>query len=128
MKTLRILALLFAVWLLLAAVAPGAYASAFDKKTYVTFRESVALPGGLVLKPGEYTMKVPFSFSPNMVEVMNRDETKVYATVFAIPTERMEPSAKPVFRMGEAPVGNPVPLEVWFYPGTLTGWEFPKAK
>ena len=128
MKILRMLGFVFAGWLVLTTIAPGANADALDKKTYVTFRESVALPGGVVLKPGEYTLRVPFATNPNAVLVMNRDETKVYATVLAISAESMEPSAKPAFSLGEAPVGAPVPLKAWFYPGTLTGWEFPMAK
>lgn len=129
MKTLRTIALLSCFGMLLVAFAPSAKASEMDKKTFVTFSEPVALPNGVALPPGEYVMKtVDSPGSPNIVLITNKRETKVYATVLANSVERMNAKGKTEIAFGEAPVGQPVPMHVWFYPGTLTGWEFPAKR
>ena len=110
---------------LLVAFTPSARASQSDKKTFVTFRETVELPGGAVLQPGEYTMKVLGSpTGRGVVQVTNRDGTKVYATILPKFTERMKRTGETVITLHEAAVGKPRPLCVWFYPGSRIGWEF----
>ena len=129
MKTLRTIALLSCFGMLLVAYAPSAQASALDKKTFVTFSEPVALPHGVVLPPGEYVMKtVETPGTLNIVQITNKRETHVYATVLANPIERMQARGKTAISFREAPSGDPSPMDAWFYPGTLTGWEFPAKR
>ncbi len=129
MRSMKLFALLCCVGFLLIAFAPSARASAMDKKTYVTFREAVELPNGVMLYPGEYTMRViSEGGSGNVVQFLNREETEVLATVFSIYTERMEPKGETVIALREAPVGKPRTMESWFYPGTLIGREFPEPR
>ncbi len=129
MKTLRTIGLLSCFGILLAAFTPSAKASEFDKKTFVTFSEPVALPHGVVLPPGEYVMKtVVTPGSLNIVQITNKHETKVFTTVQANSIERMNARGKTMIAFREAPVGQPIPMDHWFYPGTLTGWEFPAKR
>lgn len=123
MKMLRVLALVAWATVLAVSMAPTAKASAFDKKTVVTFAEAVELPGGVVLQPGKYT----FSVLPNnrkVVRVMNPEQTKVYATVLAMSAARLRAPERTMITLHEASVGKPRPLCVWFYPGDRIGWEF----
>jgi hypothetical protein len=126
MKILRALALLSCFGLLLVAFAPSAQASEMDKKTIVTVSAPFQLPGGVVLPQGEYVFKTPVA-DPKVVQVMNRNETKVYATILTNSIERPRAKGKTEIDLGEAPAGQPVPIEAWFYPGRTIGWEFPPA-
>ena len=126
MKTSRTLVLMACLVGLLVAFAPTAKASYLDQKTVVTIRgEPIELPGGVVLQPGKYTMKVfGYPWSPNIVRVTNVDETKVYATMRVNSAQRMKATGETVLTLHEAPAGEPRPLCLWFYPGRRIGWEF----
>src|ERR1035437_10836675 len=61
----------------------------WNKKTVLTFSESVEIPG-VVLPAGQYVFKLLDSLSDrHIVQVFNADENKVYATILAIPHYRM---------------------------------------
>jgi len=49
---------------------------------------------------------------------------KIYATILAIPDQRLEPADKPVVLFSERPVGLPPAIKAWFYPGRTIGDEF----
>lgn len=61
---------------------------------------------------------------------MNAKENHVFATVFAVPTYRMQPADHTVFTFEERNAGSPQALQKWFYPGDVIGEEFiyPKAQ
>ena len=130
MKTLkRQLMLLACVGALLIVFAPSSPASELDKKTFITVNEPIQLPGGRVLQPGEYTMRVLGSPGDlKAVQFLNRRETKVYATVMTNSTERAIATGKTVIAFREARTGEPVAMDSWFYPGRTIGWQFPASR
>ena len=125
MKTSKLLLLISCVGLLLVAFAPVAKASEMDKLTLITVREPIMVPGRVVLQPGEYTMKEP---APNVVEITNRRGDRVYATFFGNSIERSKVTDNTVFTFREVPKGEALPLHAWFYPGWITGVEFPTPR
>jgi hypothetical protein len=66
----------------------------------------------------------------HIVQIFNKEETQVYATILAIPNYRLKATDKTVITFSERPVGQPEALRAWFYPGKNWGEEFvyPKAK
>ena len=115
---------------LLLVFAVIAVADEWNKRTVVTFNNSVELPG-IVLPPGTYVFKLLDSMSNrNIVQVFNADETHVYATILAIPDYRLTPSDKTILSFEERPVNAPEALRGWFYPGDNFGQEFvyPKVR
>jgi len=122
--------------LLGTAFSPNAKADEHDKKTTFTFSMPVEIPGvhiqGYgVLPPGTYVFKLVNSSSDrHIVQIFNQDETKIYATILAIPNYRLKPTDKTVITFNEGLKGAPEALRAWFYPGASWGEEFvyPKAK
>ncbi|MBE0658316.1 MAG: hypothetical protein IH602_11545, partial [Bryobacteraceae bacterium] len=66
----------------------------------------------------------------HIVQILNEQETTVYATILAIPNFRLKSTDKTVITFRERPAGQPEALRAWFYPGRQWGEEFvyPKAK
>jgi len=106
-------------------------ADVWNKKTEMTFNETVELPGGVVLPPGDYVFKLADSSSNrHIVQVFNKDEDHIHATILAIPNWRLTPTGKTVITFHETPAGQPKFIRAWFYPGDNSGQEFayPKDK
>ena len=122
--------------LLGAMFSPSAKADDYDKKTTVTFSGPVEIPpvyitGMRVLPAGTYVFKlVNSSSNRHIVQIFNRDQTKIYATILAIPNYRLVPKNKTVITFNEGVRGQPEPIRAWFYPGANWGEEFvyPKTK
>lgn len=109
--------------------APAAAPDVWNKKTIVSFPEPVELPGRVTLPTGSYVMKLLDSPSNrHIVQVLNRDENRVFATILAIPAQRMEPAEKTIITFYETPSGNPSFIRNWFYPGDTIGQEFAYPK
>jgi hypothetical protein len=119
-----------------AILAPSAKADAWNRKTVVTFSGPVEIPGvhlkgWSVLPAGTYVFKILDSQSDrHIVQIFNKEETTVYATILAIPNYRLKATDKTVITFRERPAGQPEALRAWFYPGRNWGEEFvyPKAK
>jgi hypothetical protein len=111
--------------IVLAALHPTpAQADTWDQLTYLTFSAPVEVPG-TVLPAGTYTFKLADADnSRNVVRVLSRDGSKVYATFFTIPDERLTPTDKPAVTFEETPAGTPEAIKAWFYPGDAVGHEF----
>jgi len=131
----RIVGLLkYPVWAALVGaliVSGRGFADVWNKKTAVEFKEPVELPGGVVLQPGRYVMKLADSpANRNIVQVFNAEEDHIYATILAIPNYRLTPSDDTVITFHETPAGEPTFMRAWFYPGDSFGQEFayPKEK
>ena len=108
---------------------PAAFADTWDKKTHITFREAVEFPGGTVLAPGNYVMKLADSASNrHIVQVFNDRQDRLFATVFTNPVQRTEPAERTVVTFYETPQDRPPFIHTWFYPGDITGEEFPYPK
>jgi len=105
-------------------LSPAGNASEWDKKTIMTFRDQVQVPGA-VLDPGTYVIRrTNPGGNPDIVSFMSKDEMRVYATAKAIPTERPNPADRPMVTFAETRTGQPEALKKWYYPGDLTGEEF----
>jgi LPXTG-motif cell wall-anchored protein len=126
----------FGVALLAAAFSPSLKADEHDQKTTVTFSEPVEIPpvyitGMRVLPAGTYVFKLMNSSSNrHIVQIFNKDETKIYATILAIANYRLVPKDKTVITFNEGIAGQPEAIRAWFYPGANWGEEFvyPKDK
>lgn len=104
--------------------APGARADQWDKKTIVTFSDSVEIPGH-VLPAGTYVFKLAESMTNrHIVQVWSADENEILATILTIPKMRFEAPDESMFEFDERPSDSPQALKVWFYPGDSTGEEF----
>src|SRR5712664_1523610 len=102
----------------------GAAADERDKKTIVTFSAPVEIPGK-ALPAGTYVFKLLDSTSNrNIVQIFDKDEKQLYATILAIPDYRMEPSDKPVIKFEERAANAPEAVKAWFYPGDQYGQQF----
>jgi hypothetical protein len=136
MSNLKAATIGFGLALLGAAFLPNAWADTWDRKTVITFSEPVEipgvhLPGWGVLPPGKYVFKILDSqANRHIVQIFNEEETKVYATILAIPNYRLKATDKTVITFSERPIGQPEAIRAWFYPGRNWGEEFvyPKAK
>jgi hypothetical protein len=108
--------------------APAGWADEWNKKTIVTLREPLQVPG-TTLQPGKYVFKLVDSLSNrNIVRITNEAEDHVYTTFIAIPNYRLEPTDKTTIGLWETPVGNPPDLRAWFYPGDNFGQEIAYPK
>src|SRR5438270_7362238 len=116
--------------------APVAQADDWNRKTTVTFSGPVEIPGVHlkgwgVLPAGTYVFKILDSQTDrHIVQIFNKDETTVYATILAIPNYRLKATDKTVVTFRERAAGEPEALRAWFYPGKNWGEEFvyPKDK
>src|SRR5690349_3146402 len=122
--------------LLGAALSPSLKADDYDKKTTITFSGPVEIPpvyvtGMRILPAGTYVFKlVNSSSNRHIVQIFNKDQTKIYATILAIANYRLVPKDKTVITFNEGVRGRPEAIRAWFYPGANWGEEFvyPKAK
>jgi hypothetical protein len=136
MKMFGLTKTLYGVALLGAMVLPGARADDWNRKTVMTFSGPVEIPGVHlkgwgVLPAGTYVFKILDSSSDrHIVQIFNKDETMIYATILAIPNYRLQATDKTVLTFRERPSGQPEALRAWFYPGRNWGEEFvyPKAR
>jgi LPXTG-motif cell wall-anchored protein len=121
---------LLAFTMFAATLVPTARADGWDKKTVVTFSQSVELPG-IVLPAGTYTFKLSGSAADrNVLQVFSADGTKLLATILAINNWRLKPTGQTVMKFNETQGDTPVALRAWFYPGDNFGQEFvyPKVR
>ncbi|MBZ5636874.1 MAG: hypothetical protein LAO55_27440 [Acidobacteriia bacterium] len=126
----------FCMALLGTTFSPSAKADDYDKKTTVTFSGPVEIPpvhitGMRVLPAGTYVFKlVNSSSNRHIVQIFNKEQTKIYATILAIPNYRLVPKDKTVITFNEGVRGRAQPIRAWFYPGANWGEEFvyPKEK
>ena len=129
----RALVLAFSITVLCMMFSSTASAQVWNKKTTVTFNVPVEIPGvgAQVLPAGTYVFKLLDSLSDrNIVQVFNKDESHVYATILAIPNYRLKATDKTVMTFAERAAGDPQAIRAWFYPGDNSGQEFvyPKRK
>jgi len=126
----------FCMALLGATFSPSAKADDYDKKTILTFSQPIEIPpvhiqGYRVLPAGTYVFKlVNSSSNRHIVQIFNKDQNRIFATILAIPNYRLQPKGKTVITFSEAVQGKPQAIRAWFYPGANWGEEFvyPKAK
>jgi hypothetical protein len=109
-------------------VASLAHADEWNKKTELTVKETIEVPGA-TLQPGKYVIKLLESpANRHIVQIMNEEENQVITTVLAIPNERLRPTGDSTFSFYESPAGQAPALRAWFYPGDTFGQEFAYPK
>jgi hypothetical protein len=114
----------------LAVFISPAKADEHNKLTIFTFSAPIELPG-VTLPGGTYAFKLADSQgNRNIVQVWNKDTTRLYATILSIADYNPEPSEKTVIRFSESAAGGPPAVKEWFYPGEQYGLEFvyPKGR
>jgi hypothetical protein len=129
----RVVVFAFSITALCMMLSGTASAQPWNKKTTVTFSAPVEIPGvgAQVLPAGTYVFRLLDSLSDrNIVQVFNKDESHVYATILAIPNYRLRATDKTVMTFAERAAGDPQAIRAWFYPGDNWGQEFvyPKTK
>jgi hypothetical protein len=111
---------------LLAATTmlPSARAEDWNKESTVTFTAPVQIPSQ-VLSPGSYVFKLADSQSDRrVVQIFTEDQSKLVATVEAIPAYRLKPTGETLITFEERSTGTPEAVKRWFYPGDQTGVAF----
>ena len=107
----------------LLTAAPVA-AQPANRLTYVTFSGPVSLPG-TTLPAGTYAFRIAESPADrHIVQVFNRDETKLFTTLLAVPAERNQAEGEPVVTFKETPSDRPPAVRYWYYAGEKAGNEF----
>ena len=106
-------------------VLVGASAHAWSTDTnYMTFSGPVGLPG-VTLPAGTYAFRTPSGFDKNIVQVMNRAETKSYYMGITRPVSRpRRNSTELLVTVGEAPARQVPPIQAWFPQGQSEGHAF----
>jgi hypothetical protein len=113
---------------LVHAMASGADASTFDKRTYFTFSQSVALPG-VTLPAGTYMFRLADpTTTRRVIQVSDKDGTQSYAMLLTMPAYRSRAAKDSEIRFLETPAGAPRAIDAWWYVGDSTGYEFMYSK
>jgi hypothetical protein len=113
--------------LLGAATAP---AQTSDRTTFVTFSGPVTIPG-MTLPAGTYTFRLADSPADrHIVQIFDKEQSKIFATLLAVPAERNQAEGEPVITFRETPADRPPALRYWYYAGEKAGNEFvyPKSQ
>jgi len=113
---------LIAIAVIGVLAAASAHAWTTDTN-YLTFSGPVALPG-VTLPAGTYVFRMPSDSDRNIVQVMNRAETKSYYMGITRPVSRPRKSTELLVTMGEAPSNQVRPIQAWFPVGEREGHAF----
>jgi hypothetical protein len=124
MNIRRMAAVALSVAVLGAVSASSARADEWNKLTYLTFSQDVAIPGK-VLPAGTYTFRLVDSMSErHIVQIFNQTGTQLIATLLTVADQRLSPADDTVIMFGEAAGNAPPPITRWFYAGDTVGEEF----
>jgi len=124
MGPIKSLAALACSAVLLTSAAPASAQTTQDRLTYVTFSGPVSIPGK-TLPAGTYTFRLADSPSDrHIVQVFDKDQTKLFATLLAVPADRVEAEGDPVITFKETPSDRPPAVHYWYYSGERSGNEF----
>jgi hypothetical protein len=99
-------------------------ASPSDKKAIITFSAPVEIPGK-ALPAGTYVFKLlDTQTNRNIVQVFDKDETHLLATILAIPDYRDTVPDKPIVNFEERPSDTPPSVKALYFPGDVLGLQF----
>src|SRR5438045_6909317 len=102
---------------LLCTVFSGTASAQFpNKKTTLTFSGPVEIPGvdAQVLPAGTYVFKLlDSSTDRHIVQVFNKDESHIYATILAVPNYRLKATSHTVRTVAERGAGDPTAIRAW---------------
>jgi hypothetical protein len=117
-----------ALVLLVHGMAGTADAFTYDKRTYFTFNQSVALPG-VTLPAGTYMFRLADpDTTRRVIQVSDKQGTESYALLLTMPAYRADASRDSEVRFLETPAAAPRALSAWWYAGERTGYEFIYSK
>jgi hypothetical protein len=106
----------------------AAHADDDNQSTSISFSEAVQVPGR-ILPAGTYQFVLANSdANRDIVWIFNADRTQLFATIQTVPTERARATSGTSLTLAQRPNGQSDALVTWFYPGTLTGYEFVYSK
>ncbi len=109
-------------------LVPKAKADVWDQSTIVSFSNPVEIPGK-VLPAGTYMIKLLNEPADrNIVQIFDRDGTKLYATLRAVPEYRRVPTDGTTIGFEERAANAPEAIHDWFYPGDQYGHELIYSK
>lgn len=94
-----------------------------QEKTFLTFSNSVELPG-MTLPAGTYTFRLADTQSRNVVQVLSQDEKEMKGQFLFVPAERQEVTGETVITFRETREGTAPAVQYWYYPGEKIGKEF----
>jgi len=124
MNILKAVLVVLALTFFGALFASGVHADDWNKVTVMTFSQPIEIPGQ-ILPAGTYTVKlVNIDTERHVVQFLDADGIKVFATVLAINNWRLHPTGETVVKFAERSGDNPEALKAWFYPGDNFGQEF----
>ncbi len=115
-------------------ITGSAKADVWDQRTTITFSAPVEVPGvhqeGFeVLPAGSYVFQLMNSPSDrHIVQIFDRRQTRLIATVFAVPSSRGTIPDRTIITFRERPEGSPAAIKAWYYPGSSEGNEFTYPK
>jgi hypothetical protein len=115
---------------LLTAAITSAQGTLADRKTVVAVSGPMSIPGA-TLPAGTYVFKIIDSpANRHIVQIFDREEAKLIATLLAVPAERAEADGEPLITFKETPSDRPPAVRYWYYAGEKSGNEFvyPKAQ
>jgi len=111
----------------MAATSFTALADERDKKTVITTKESIMVPGK-ILPPGTYVMKLLESPNRNIVTIFNDKEDQLQTMFIAFPNYKLNRTSDVTLTYWETPAGTPRAIRGWFWPGDNHGQEFAYPK
>jgi hypothetical protein len=93
-------------------------------RTFITFSNSVELPG-VTLEPGTYEFRLaPAADSRDVVQVLKKDDSKVMGQWTFVQSQRDRASDDTVVMFKEAREGSTPAVQYWYFPGEKVGKEF----
>jgi hypothetical protein len=105
-------------------LAPRARAGEWNERTLLTFSQPVEVPGR-VLPAGTYDFQLAnLASNRDVVLIFNKDRTRLYDMFMCQATYRTHPTSNTVVTFSERPVGSPMAVYKWFYPGNHYGLRF----
>lgn len=91
----------------------------------LTLTEQMEVPGGVILDPGSYIVRVADSQSAwNVVEITSVDRSKSYATCLTTPHTAKDSAPNTLFVFYKTPSGQPRVLRSWFPSDDRWGQDF----
>jgi hypothetical protein len=113
--------------ILMLGASVGAQDFNIHEKTFLTFSNSVELPG-MTLPAGTYTFKLADTPSRNVVQVLSRDEKEIHGQFLFIQAQRPDVTGETVITFRETREGTTPAIQYWYYPGEKIGKEFIYSK
>jgi len=102
----------------LSSVFQESYSTEWNKKSTLSTDKQVEFPG-IVLEPGIYIIRLKDGGEKrSIVEIRNRDESQILATVLAVPDHQQRPDDNSEFLYFKAAGSNPSPCEPGFIRAT----------